>query len=932
MPRLILLPPGADLADAFAQDLIGRRRGQLPDLAAATVVVPAPAAGAHLRRRLAHHAGRGLLGPRVVSLAGLAALHVPDTPPLSALECRLLLTEALRKRRALFAGQDHAHVAAALFELFEELTAERFDPGADEATFQDRLVQAYGGAPLPWLSREAQLVHALWLAFREDAGDRAPAALHLRGLQARLAVHDAANPVHLLGLDEFSGGELALVREALVRGSAELWLAGRTEGHDGAATAGLLRRLALEPERRAATPAPLGALLDAAFATQERHPGERRGPVPSVEALDSGNDILLRIVEAGGAEHEARCVDLAVREALLAGARDVVVLTEDRRLARRLRALLERAAVPLQDPTGWALSTSRAAAALDAWLECLEGRFRFRPLLDLLKSGFVEADAEAVDRLERRLVYGDGIDGGLRALIAAAHSKPLEALLQRLQDAAFALPRGGEPVSAQRWTELLARSLERTGLHARLELDAAGAQVLRALGQLRAAFARVPLALRWDEFRALVDGVLEEAVFSPDAARGPVRLLTLAQAQPLACELLIVAGATRDRLPGAPPRLPFFSQAVRAELGLPDWHRRHDLALSRLRRALDGAARVLVTYAAGNDEEPAQPSPWIEAIEAQAARHGTVLRDRRLPALAAGAACEIGDPTAGVARAVPRPAPPAPAPLLPERLSATAHQALLDCPYRFFARSVLKLEPEHAPDEDPNRSDYGQRVHRILEAFAQPVAGMPAPFTERIGAANRDRARARLEEIADAVFAMDLSRRALALTWKAEFRAAIPALLEWMAARPLLRQVRAEVELTQELEGQRIYGRIDRLETRTNGSQVVVDYKTGRLPKEGDIVAGEQVQLLHYALLDPAIAAVEYRPLRKGEKPQVYEDDLPQLRDAVRARLGAALRALRAGARLPAQGDEAVCERCEYSGVCRREDWATPDGGTRGQA
>src|SRR5204863_1320866 len=137
------------------------------------------------------------------------------------------------------------------------------------------------------------------------------------------------------------------------------------------------------------------------------------------------------IVEAGGAEHEARCVDLAVRQALLAGTQDVVVLTQDRRLARRLRALLERAGVPLQDHAGWALSTSRAAAALDAWLECLEGRFRYRPLLDLLKSGFAKVDPEALDRLERRVICGQGIDGGLSALIAAAQSPALETLLKK---------------------------------------------------------------------------------------------------------------------------------------------------------------------------------------------------------------------------------------------------------------------------------------------------------------------------------------------------------------------------------------------------------------------------------------------------------------------------------------------------------------------
>jgi ATP-dependent helicase/nuclease subunit B len=431
----------------------------------------------------------------------------------------------------------------------------------------------------------------------------------------------------------------------------------------------------------------------------------------------------LRIVEAGGAEHEARCVDLAVRQALLAGTRDIVVLTQDRRLARRLRALLERAHVPLQDAGGWALSTSRAAAALDAWLECIEGRFRFRPLLDLLKSGFIEADAEALDRLERRLVYGDGIDGGLSALIAAAHSKPLEALLKKLKDAAFTPPRDNQPVSALRWTELLARSLDHTGLRERLDADVAGAQITRVLNQLHGAFSRVPLALGWDEFRALIDGVLESATFTPDAGRGPVRLLTLEQAQPPACELLILAGATREQLPGGAPRQPFFSQAVRAELGLPDWRSRQELALSRLRRALETAADVLVTYAAGNDDEPAQASPWIEAIEAQAARAGVSLRDTQLPMLADGGACEVGDD--GVARPLPRPAPAAPAELLPERLSATAHQALSPSTRRTRIRTAPTTASACTRSWKPSPSRWRACRRR------SPSASTPAAATAR---------------------------------------------------------------------------------------------------------------------------------------------------------------------------------------------------------
>jgi ATP-dependent helicase/nuclease subunit B len=911
-PRLILLPSGADLADAFAQDLVERCRAQLPDLTGVTVVLPAPAAAAHLRRRLARHAGRGLLGPHIHTLASLATQHLTE-PPRSALECRLLLTEALRQRRGVFPGQDNGQVAEALFELFEEMTAARVDPGADEAAFARRLREAYGSPALELLSREAQIVHVLWQAFTADSGGRSPASAHVAGLRAAFAAATPAAPLMLVGFDSFTRAEGALAAGALADGRATLWLQGRTAGHDGEALRALLALLGADgadgADERAAPAGPRSALLDAAF-----------DPAGSAAAA---TDPALALVEAGGAEHEARCVDLAVRKALLAGKADIVVLTQDRRLARRLRALLERAHVPLQDAGGWALSTSRAAAALDAWLECLEGRFRFRPLLDLLKSGFVDVDAAALDRLERTLVYREGVDGDLGEMLKKAQFAPLVALLKRLKDASFGV-RADDSRAAQRWTASLQRSLEQAGLAERLAADEAGAQVLRVLRQLDAAFARVPLSLRWDELRSLVDNALERATFAPTPLRGGVRLLTLEQSLLARCDVLVLAGATREQLPGHAPRLPFFSAAVRAELGLPDWRAQRALALSRLRNALDGATQVVVTYAAGADDEPAQASPWIEAIEAQAQHSGLSLRDTQLPLEAADAASEVSAPGDPAQKSL-RPAPPAPAALLPERLSATAHQALLDCPYKFFARSVLKLESEHAPDEDPDRSDYGKRVHKILEAFLQPVTdppGLPPPFPERITAASRERAQSRLTEIADAVFAPDLAHRAMALTWKAEFRAAIPELLDWMSSRTLLREVHAEVRLERAVEGVQLYGIVDRLETRGDGSRVVVDYKTGRkLPPEADIRAGEAVQLLHYALLDDGVKAIEYRQLRKDSDSLALEEGLPELRAQVRDRLAAAVRAMRGGAPLPAQGDEKACEHCDYGGLCRRQDW-----------
>jgi ATP-dependent helicase/nuclease subunit B len=77
-----------------------------------------------------------------------------------------------------------------------------------------------------------------------------------------------------------------------------------------------------------------------------------------------------------------------------------------RLVARRARALLERAQVLVKDEAGWAFSTTSAATAVGRWLDVAGGDCYHRDLLDLMKSPFVfqdwgrEARRHAVWRLE----------------------------------------------------------------------------------------------------------------------------------------------------------------------------------------------------------------------------------------------------------------------------------------------------------------------------------------------------------------------------------------------------------------------------------------------------------------------------------------------------------------------------------------------------
>jgi ATP-dependent helicase/nuclease subunit B len=912
-----LIPPRLDLADRAAAQIVRAHAGSLPDLSNLVLLVPHPAAAPRLRERFTHHAGGALLGPRILNLAQFAAEYGEAPAPVSPSECRLILVGALHRHRGLFPGQDPWQLAEALFKLFEELTCNAVPPSSDEDSFAARLAAGYGARPFAALSREAQLVHRLWLVFGEYTEGRSPAATYLQSLRSAFDTVSAKNPVHLLGFDEFTGGERAILRPALIDGRARLWLQGRTAGRDGIALHELNTILSSDSANasvddgsepaRART-----AFLDAVFSTSKT----------AVPTLDSG----LRLTAAEGPEHEARCVELAVREAFLTGSNDIAVVTQDRRLARRLRALLERANVTLHDEIGWVLSTSAAAATLNAFLDAVESGFQFRPLLDLLKSSFLDVDAEALRTLERDLIYRHGIESGLdRYRARVVDTNPaLAAWLERLAEAARMLPPANQARGGEIWSGALLRTIEHLGLRERWETDEAGMRLLGTLRELEAALTKHAQRLDWHDFRLLLNRSIESATFVPtpalSAQRVRVRLLTLEQSALLRCDALVLAGATRAQIPGPAAAEPFFNQSVRTELGLPNLPQRHALTLARLRRVLEAAPRVQITFAPETPGEPAQLSPWIEAIEAAAESAGQTLRDSALAARAGIAAVDIAVATGPAPPRRQQPRPPAPVALLPDALSATAHQALIDCPYQFFAARVLRLAVENAPDEDPDRADFGERLHRILQAFTQPVDGLPPPFADAVTERNRADAQRHLEMITEAVLGADLRQRALAYVWLTQARAAIPLLLDWLQQRPPAR-VHAECRMETAFGSRfRLVGTIDRVEERADG-QTIVDYKTGRIPRRLDVESGEAVQLVHYALLDTRVTRVEYLPLREDETALVIDEPLDELRAAVGARLQRTLDALSRGEPLSALGDGGTCRRCEYGGVCRKTDW-----------
>ncbi len=483
------------------------------------------------------------------------------------------------------------------------------------------------------------------------------------------------------------------------------------------------------------------------------------------------------------------------------------------------------------------------------------------------------------------------------------------------------------------WLDLLVSQLERDGTLAELAADAAGRQLLVAL-RLQpgvtgpAAWQRITAAMRFDlaGFTGWLESALDAATFDPPPDPGALVVLTpLARAIGRPFGAVVVPSSDQERLGAPAPRPALIDDRLAAALGLEHRageRRRQRLALAQLLRL----PSVTFVRRRQQADEAVAESPELAVL--------------RLHSLAAGAGDlpELAAPvrlrSVGL-QPVPRPLPRAPD-HLPAVLSASAVGALRDCPYRFFSRSVLRLDEPAEFDAALAKRDYGDWLHLVLQHFH--VGRAPgAPATDDAARLHRAAERATRELALDA---------AQLLPFRASFEAFVPAYLAWLAGREAagwrFEQGEAAFELAApQLGATRLAGRIDRIDRNDGGAsgatggdddagpvREVIDYKTGDAGKFRRLVANplEDTQLAFYAaLLGPeGRLQASYLALDgRGAPQRVVHERVRDSADALLTGRGGERARLRRGTPLPALGEGAVCETCEARGLCRRDHWAS---------
>jgi ATP-dependent helicase/nuclease subunit B len=407
------------------------------------------------------------------------------------------------------------------------------------------------------------------------------------------------------------------------------------------------------------------------------------------------------------------------------------------------------------------------------------------------------------------------------------------------------------------------------------------------------------------DFNAWMQALLEGNTFRPDyPAHEQVVILPMSQilARPFAA--VVLAGCDEIRLPRAPESNSLWTPGQRQALGLPE---RSALARANERaflHALDHPHCAIFWRTSDDAGESIAASPLVRALLTRGPLP-TGEDQRSLRSL--------------TARPLLPPQPSAPS-LLPAKLSQSAYEDLRNCPYRFFAQRQLGLYGTEELENEVDKRDFGQWLHRVLEHFEVAMRTTPQ--------ADIDQQRTQLAAAGEAATqALGLDADEF-LPFAAAWRTMGEGYLAWRQQHGAggMAFEQGEVPLVRPLGRVSLVGRIDRMDRNATGASLILDYKTESPEATRKRVKQplEDTQMAFYAALhakdDDAGVYLSFHE-REGCK-TIAQANLIEAQDALVQGIDEDMQRIAGGAVLPALGEGSTCDFCKVRGLCRKDFWA----------
>ena len=552
----------------------------------------------------------------------------------------------------------------------------------------------------------------------------------------------------------------------------------------------------------------------------------------------------------------------------------LLVITQDatKRRGEMERAFLQHAgsaSPPLYEfSLGIPLSQVALARSAHLLLRWLCGPLAEHELDWLLSTGHAAANPQESAALQAamRKVRSQNRQQPQWTLAAFIHQPPEHPLpaawVLRMMEAQRRLEEfARRPQSPLDWAELIPHLLEAAGWPGSRTLSSTEHQALNRWEQAVGNAGSLGFDGRrvtWQEFLSVLSLALDETLFAPESRDAPIQIAGPAESAGLAADAIWFLGAEEEAWPAKGATHPFIPLAVQREVAMPhatsqlDW----DLAQAITARLLTSAPELHFSFARQKE--------------------GVEVRPSRLAAQFAGPARPLPDPA-------PFPEPLTvefkdfsriPFPPGPVQGGSSVLTSQSQCPFKAFATARLAAVSWEPAQPGLTPSQRGILLHAVLHAvWTGPPDGIRSSDELQNLKDRKDFVATHVHRVLRDELRPGLRERLPRRYLEIEEQRLIRLVTEWLdyeAARLPFTVAATEIDSTVNVAGLTLKLRLDRVDRLHDGSQLVIDYKTGDLsPNSWNLPRPDDVQLPLYAVFasDPSeeLGGLVFAQLRSGD-------------------------------------------------------------------
>jgi ATP-dependent helicase/DNAse subunit B len=466
-----------------------------------------------------------------------------------------------------------------------------------------------------------------------------------------------------------------------------------------------------------------------------------------------------------------------------------------------------------------------------------------------------------------------------------------------------------EPVSIQEFTQRLKSTLNWLGWEVEEVLQRGLSEAVEKFARMAELSGQMELAPSFA--RETLEVLLRKEIPSPeDEPSDAIRVMPLVESRWLDARYLFIGGLVDGEFPKRPYRDLLLPERLRQALRLPTAQDDFANAEFEFRRLLSMAREhVFLSAASMEDDRPLLPAVFLaEEEESPKVEDPIVYCEEEQQLLEPR---DRGEQQEGVMFTDPASLGLIGASFGPTHpFRVTLLEVYRTCPYRYYLRSVVGLEPYEEPTAEPEARLLGTIMHSVLERLFKAD-----PDPERI------------DELLWGELINELDRRRLNPFLRLWIEDWVRARKDWFRDQETARAeagwqvdpswLEKPLELFFKKEGFSLKGRVDRVDWQERRARVL-DYKTG---KERDfkrkIEKGESIQLPLYCEMIRRFQAADVASFGLYNLLDAKLDEIAHPESQMLAALGFVQEAVAGirGGLFPLQ-DSQVCRYCEYREFC----------------